>query len=124
VTIRLDAFPGELLTGAVEFVGALARSSLDRPYEDKRFDVRVAVAASRLALRPDMTARVDIRIAEKQDATLLPVNAIVEDDGKMLVHVVAGKGVEARQVTLGVTDGLHYEVLAGVGPGDRLRLPN
>jgi HlyD family secretion protein len=122
-TIRLDAFPGEQLAGTVEFVGALARSSFDRPYEDKRFDVRVAVAASRLALRPDMTARVDITIAERQNVTLLPVNAISVRDGRMEVRVIAGGAEETRPVTLGGTDGLHYEVLAGVEAGDRVRLP-
>ncbi len=40
-TIRLEAFPDLRLTGKVTRVGTLARSSVDRPFDEKRFDLIV-----------------------------------------------------------------------------------
>lgn len=122
VGIRLDAFPDQILEGAVELVGTLARSPIDRPYDDKRYEVRVAVPASPLALRPDMTARVEIRIATRKAATLLPITAVFERDGHRVAHVVRPVGVDTRRLDLGRSDGTYVEVLAGVVPGDRVRL--
>ena len=122
VGIRLDAFPAQVLDGTVELVGTLARSALDRPYDDKRYEVRVTVPASPLPLRPDMTARVEIRIAELKRATLLPVTAVFERDGHKVAHVVRPGGVETRRLELGLFDGSHFEVRGGVAPGDRVRL--
>ncbi len=122
VGIRLDAFPDQVLEGAVDLVGTLARSPIDRPYDDKRYEVRVAVPASPLPLRPDMTARVEIRVAARKAATLLPITAVFERDGHRVAHVVRPGGVDTRRLDLGLSDGTHVEVLAGVVPGDRVRL--
>jgi len=122
VAIRLDAFPDQVLTGAVELVGTLARSPMDRPYDEKRYEVRVTVPASPLPLRPDMTARVEIRVAERKAATLLPITAVFERDGRKVAHVVRAGGVETRPLELGLFDGTYFEVLSGVAPGDRVRL--
>ena len=122
VAIRLDAFPDQVLDGTVALVGTLARSALDRPYDDKRYEVRIGVPASPLALRPDMTARVEIRIAERTSATLLPVTAVFERDGHKVAHVVRPGGIETRRLELGLFDGTHFEVRTGVAPGDRVRL--
>jgi HlyD family secretion protein len=122
VGIRLDAFPDQVLDGTVELVGTLARGALDRPYDDKRYEVRVAVPASPLPLRPDMTARVEIRIAERATATRLPVTAVFERNGAKVAHVVRPGGVETRRLELGLFDGSHFEVRDGVAPGDRVRL--
>jgi multidrug efflux pump subunit AcrA (membrane-fusion protein) len=122
VAIRLDAFPDQVLTGAVELVGTLARSPMDRPYDEKRYEARVTVPASPLPLRPDMTARVEIRVAERKAATLLPITAVFERDGRKVAHVVRAGGVETRPLELGLFDGTYFEVLSGVAPGDRVRL--
>jgi multidrug resistance efflux pump len=120
--VRLEAFPDQVLDGTVEFIGTLARSPADRPYDDKRYDVRIALAASPLPLRPDMTARVEIRVADRESVTLLPVTAVFEREGHRLAYVVRESGVESRRLDLGLFDGTHFEVLAGVAPGDRVRL--
>ena len=122
VTIQLDAFPGLELSGKLVRVGTLARSSFQRPYEDKRFDLIVEVDSNSADLRPDMTARVDIIVGERQDVLLLPTNAVFERDGVYVCHVVHPFGFKTQQVELGETNSLHVEVLAGLEEGDQVAL--
>ena len=69
-----------------------------------------------------MTARVDILVGEREDVVRLPVNAIFENDGMMVVNVLRGGRVESRQVELGEQNHRFVEVLAGVAEGDRVLL--
>jgi HlyD family secretion protein len=121
-TIRLDAFPGLDLAGRVARVGTLARSSVERPFEEKRFDLIVDVDPSGADLRPEMTARVDVLVGERKDVLLVPVNAVFEREGRHVCHVLGPFRAETRQVDLGETDGVVAEVLSGLREGDRVAL--
>ncbi len=121
-TVRLDAFPGLVLAGRVSRVGTLARSSLERPWEAKRFDLIVDLDATTAALRPEMTARADVRVGELRDVLLLPVNAVFEQQGSFVCHVVRLLGVETRLVTLGESNDTLVVVREGLREGDRVAL--
>jgi len=124
-TIRVEAFPDLRLTGKVTRVGTLARASVDRPYEDKRFDLAVELVEldpARAELRPEMTARADIVVGTRTDALLVPVNAVFDRQGAAVCHVVGPFGVETRQVDLGESNGAFVEVVAGLREGDRVML--
>ena len=69
VAVRLEAFPDLRLSGRVTTMGVLARTTRDRMLETRRFDVTVALDATDAELRPEMTARVDIRVGERRDVT-------------------------------------------------------
>jgi HlyD family secretion protein len=120
--IFLEAFPGLRLTGHVTRVGTLARSSAERPFDDKRFDLVVEVDPSGADLRPEMTARVDVVLGERQGVLLLPVNAVFERQGVTVCHVVRPFGVETVPVQLGESNDLVVEVTSGVNEGDRVSL--
>ena len=122
VTVRLEAFPDLQLSGRVTAIGVLARTTRDRMVETKRFDVTVALDPTDAELRPEMTARVDIRVGERPDVIRLPVNALFERDGLALVNVLRGGRVETRQVVIGEQDQRFVEVLAGVAEDERVML--
>ena len=121
-TIRLDAFPDLQLTGQVLSLGALARASAMRPFEEKRFDLVVAVDGTAAGLRPEMTARVDIVVAERRDVLLVPVNAVFERTDHLIANVVTRWSTEPRPVELGIAGDLFAEVLSGLVEGDRVAL--
>jgi HlyD family secretion protein len=121
-TIRLDAFPDLQLTGQVLSLGALAHASATRPYEEKRFDLVVEVDASVAELRPEMTARLDLLVAERHDVLLVPVNAIFEREDHLVANVITGWSSEHRQVELGATGDLFAEVVSGLDEGDHVAL--
>ena len=122
VAVRLEAFPDLRLSGRVLAIGVLARTARDGMAESKRFDVTVELDPAGAELRPEMTARVDIRVGERRDVVRLPVSALFERDGLTLVNVRRGGRVEARQVELGEQNPRFAEVLAGVSEGESVML--
>jgi multidrug efflux pump subunit AcrA (membrane-fusion protein) len=122
-TIRLDAYPGVTLQGKVIRVGTLARSEVDPRFEDKRFDLTVEVTGvAAVDLRPEMTARVDIGVGEKEGVLLVPVNAVFESDGSEVAYVLRPWGVEKRLLDLGEANDIQVEVLDGLREGERVAL--
>jgi multidrug efflux pump subunit AcrA (membrane-fusion protein) len=119
-SVRLDAFPDRLLPGRVSRVGTLARSS--EGALSKRFDVVVELERSSPDLRPEMSARVEILVAEKQGVILVPVNAIFDREGVHVCHVLGLFGPRTRRVAIGDSNDLFAEALSGVSEGDRLSL--
>ena len=120
--VRLESFPDLRLTGQVSRVGTLARSSAERPLEDKRFDLIVDLDSTRADLRPEMTARVDIQLGDRPGVLLLPVNAVFDRQGVFVCHVLGRLGIETRQVQLGESSDLFVEVVSGVREGERVLL--
>jgi RND family efflux transporter MFP subunit len=120
--VRIEAFPDLRLTGKVTRVGTLARASADRPFDDKRFDLIVELDAATAELRPEMTARADILVGTRSEVLLAPVNAIFEQQGKYVAHVVSRFGVETRPVEIGETNDVVVEVVSGLQEGDQVML--
>ena len=120
--IRVEAFPDARLTGTVTRVGTLARASADRPFDDKRFDVILEVAPSATDLRPEMTARADIVVGTRADVLLVPVNAVFEERGVMVAHVVNRGGIRTLPVAVGESDDAMVEIVSGLSEGDRVLL--
>jgi multidrug resistance efflux pump len=121
-TVVLEAFRDRDLTGRVTRVGTLARASAERSFDDKRFDLIVELDPSDIDLRPEMTARVDVFVAERPNALLVPVNAVFERQGLPVLHVFGRFGVDTRPVRVGETGDGMTEVLAGVAEGERIML--
>ena len=86
--------------------------------------VKLDVAAPPLALTQDMTVSVDIEVAQRHGALLLPVGALSESagpeatDGSVL-RIEGGRAVR-RPVRLGLRSGGWAEVLEGLSAGDRV----
>ena len=120
--IVLEAFRDRALTGKVARVGTLAHMTAERPFEDKRFDLVVALDPTEVDVRPEMTARVEILLGERAGVLLLPVNGVFTRDGVQVAHVLGRFGIETRQVQLGETGETLVEVAAGLSEGDRVAL--
>jgi multidrug efflux pump subunit AcrA (membrane-fusion protein) len=120
--VTLDAFPDSRLSGRVISVGAVAKLSTARPFDGKRFDVIVELDPTHLDLRPEMTARIDITVADRQQVLLVPVTAVFERAGAHVVHVVHGGRIEVRPVTLGQSDDMRVEIAGGLRGDERVRL--
>lgn len=122
VTVVLEALRDRQFTGKVTRVGTVARSSAERPLEDKRFDLVVELDQPDSQLKPDMTARVDVQLGERRGVLVIPPNAVFEEQGVPAVHVVRAFDVQTRMVQLGESTGTAVEVVAGLQEGERVLL--
>jgi multidrug resistance efflux pump len=122
--VRLEAFPDLRLAGSVTRVGTLASSSLDRPFEEKRFDLLIAIDTPSAELRPEMTARADITVDRRDGVLLVPVTAVFENRGTFLANVPTPAGVQSRRLKLGESNSDVVEVLEGLKENETVLLGN
>jgi RND family efflux transporter MFP subunit len=122
VNVAVDAFPAMRLGGHVIAIGTLGRSAAERPFDEKRFGVTVAIDGANRDLRPDMTARATIAVADRRQVLTIPVSALTKDADAWVVMVVRGWSTERRRVTVGENNGFDVEILDGLKEGERVSL--
>lgn len=67
-----------------------------------------------------MTANIEIATAARENALLLPANAVQEADGKKSVAVWEGKETKQKEVEVGLEGrGGVLEILSGVSEGEQ-----
>jgi multidrug resistance efflux pump len=117
VEVRPEALPDLVLPGRLLAIGTMAQSA-PQGYNERRFDITVSLAASHDHLRPDMSARVTVKIADRMNVIRVPINAVFGANPEHLVYVRTADGIQTRRLQLGAIDEQHYEVIAGVIEGD------
>jgi multidrug efflux pump subunit AcrA (membrane-fusion protein) len=120
--VRLEAFPDLRLSGRVMRVGTLASTSIERPFEEKRFDLIIEIDGSHPDLRPEMTARADITVAQRDHVLQIPVTAVTEEGASFVAHVAGSGGTSRRELQLGESNGDVVQVIAGLEEGERVLL--
>jgi RND family efflux transporter MFP subunit len=128
--VDVDAYPGEVFKGHIARVAPV----LDPATRTAEMEIEVPNADYRL--KPGMYARVNLTVGERQNALVVPRNALVAVDGRQGVFVPVaseppaaaapasgprrGGGQVAlfREVQTGVQDGEQVEVLGGLREGE------
>ncbi|WP_431301992.1 HlyD family efflux transporter periplasmic adaptor subunit [Sediminicoccus sp. BL-A-41-H5] len=123
VTVTGDAFAGEVLSGRVASVAAQAsadQGGMGRGMPN--FAVSIAITdltpEQRARLAVGMSASLSIITHEREDAVVLPPNAIRDEGGSRVVRVREGGRVVSRPVTLGISTPEGVEIREGLSPGD------
>ena len=119
--ITVDAYPGSVFTGELNFIGALAAAENSQDQE-KYFQVTFLVAESDKRLRPGMTCRVSILAQSAPKALTVPVAAIFYRDGKPYCHVRGAFGFAEQPVTLGAQTEDFVEIKEGLKAGQTVSL--
>jgi multidrug resistance efflux pump len=120
--IRVEAFPELKLTGKVTRVGTLASSSVNRPFDDKRFDLVITLDPTAADLRPEMTIRADVIVGSRTNVLMVPVTAVFNSQGTRVVYVTGATGTGMRPVDLGESNDRMVEIVAGLREGERVSL--
>jgi HlyD family secretion protein len=120
--IRVEAFPELKLTGKVTRVGTLASSSVNRPFDDKRFDLVITLDPTAADLRPEMTIRADVIVGSRTNVLMVPVTAVFNNQGTRVVYVTGATGSGMRPVDLGESNDRMVEIVAGLREGERVSL--
>lgn len=115
VRFTVEAYPAQ------EFEGRVARIAPTGTIISGvvNFEVMIRIESPAELLKPDMTANVSIRTAER--AALLLPNAVVQRDrSERFVFVERDGELLRRPVVTGVRDAGFIEIVQGVAPGDRV----
>ena len=120
--IRVEGLGGATLSGTVESIRPLARPGNTPGSEVKVYTTLVAIDEPPPGVRPGMEAKVEILISEVDDVVAVPVEAVLQFQGKDHVYVATPDGPRRRAVALGTTDDKLVEVKRGVREGERVVL--
>lgn len=115
VTFTVEAYP------AREFEGRVARIAPKGTIISGvvNFEVMIRIDSTTELLKPDMTANVSIRTAERE-ALVVPNAAVQREGGERYVWVEQDGQLARRIVTVGTRDASFTEIRDGLGPTDRV----
>ncbi|MBW2601998.1 MAG: efflux RND transporter periplasmic adaptor subunit [Deltaproteobacteria bacterium] len=116
VIITADAFPEQRFLGKIERIATKGINVSNVV----TFEVKIeALGKTKSLLKPEMTANVEIIVAEKEEALLVPAEAVLYKEREPFVQVMKDDGsVKERPVQLGISDGVATEITSGVNQGD------
>jgi HlyD family secretion protein len=123
--VLVDAFPGKPLKGVVAEVVPI---SIPLRGSDVRiYYANVDIVEGFDALRPGLSAEIQIEVERRESVTRVPVESIRWIDGKSYVALYdkprADAGQEPwvwREIEIGLSDPSFAEVIKGLKPGDRV----
>lgn len=116
VRTSLDAFPGSSLQGVVSKISLSGNNAQGIV----TYDVRIDLSPSSFAVKPLMTAVVDIVVERKDDVLLVANRAIRRDKDGTYVEVLRNNVPAKVYITAGVADEEHTEVLTGLEEGQEI----
>jgi RND family efflux transporter MFP subunit len=104
--ISTDAYPGRTFTGSITRIAPLLKES------SRQARLEVEVPNSDLMLKPGMFVRARVEFAMHENATLVPLPAIVRRNNKEGVFIADTKNLKARfvPVTTGIINGEIVEI--------------
>jgi len=114
-TFTTPAYPNQEFKGVVLDVGAV----IDEQTRAAKVTFQLPNAGR--ALRLGMQANVRLDAGEQVTAMMIPKEAVLEHEGKMIVYVLlSGEVFERREVTVGDELGNKVAVLSGLNKGERV----
>ncbi len=123
LTATFDAFPGVALEGRIASIGAIAIGGFRQNFYIRNIPVSIELLEQDPRVIPDLSAAADVIIAREEDAVLVPLEAVHEQDGKTLAYVRGAGGRFAPvEVQLGLRNNTHAAALSGLARGDVVAL--
>jgi cobalt-zinc-cadmium efflux system membrane fusion protein len=114
-TVTVEAYPGVEFPAAIALVGDVVDPVT------RTVKVRAWVNNDDHKLKPEMFARLNIKVGEETQFLAVPKEAVLEIDGKQFVYVVDADGrYVRRQVKVASSAGDKVLVLEGLKSGERI----
>lgn len=130
VTFTVDAYPDDVFQGSVTQV----RQEATTTNNVVTYEVVISAPNAQLKLKPGLTASVTIYTAEKTGVLSVPSKAlkftptketvgnkkIIDCNGKNKVWALVGNEIKAFPVSIGMTDGVHTQIMSGLKEGQEI----
>ncbi|MFW0862263.1 MAG: efflux RND transporter periplasmic adaptor subunit [Candidatus Komeilibacteria bacterium] len=116
--ITLDAYGSSLVfNGHISFIEPAETTISDVVY----YKVRVAFDLPDQAIKPGMTANVDVLIDQKEGVLAVPARAVFEVNNKQQIKVLIDNEAVTKEVVTGLKDDTGYiEIISGIELGDTI----
>lgn len=123
VRITIDALPGQVYYGTVSRIGLLpdAQSQWMNP-DLTVYSTEIQLQGDMSALRPGMSCRAEIIVAQYDDALYVPIQAVTRVKGKPTVYARTSSGFESKAVEIGLDNNRVVRILSGVAEGQYVSL--
>lgn len=123
VNIEIEGIPDRIFTGEITKIAPLADSSNKWLNPDlKEYETEITLDPTDADLKPGVTARTEILIAQVENVLCVPPQAVFSKSGLHYVFRKDGNRVEPVEVTIGMSSTDYVEVSSGLGKGDRIAL--
>jgi len=121
--ITVDALQGKKYFGHVARIAPLpdATSMWMNP-DLKVYNSDVYLEGTESSLRTGMSCKVEIIVEQYEDATYIPMQAVLRVGGEPSVYVVKNGSVEERKVELGLDDRRMIRIVSGLDEGEAVWL--
>lgn len=112
-----DDYPGE------HFDGKVTRAYWAFDKATKTMLTEAQMSNPEMKLRPGMLVNARIAIEKKNDALLLPVDAVVREKANSFVFIFTDGKAKKVPIQAGFNDGTNVEIIAGITPSDLAIVP-
>jgi cobalt-zinc-cadmium efflux system membrane fusion protein len=111
---RLPGLPEQVFEGQVESVGNAVNT------EKRTVPVRARITNAGALLKHGMAVEVRLVTGVRKEGLIVPVSALVEDEGIKVVYVKEGDRYERRPVVVGTINYHLAEILSGIEEGEEV----
>ena len=120
--ITIAAFPDKVFSGKVLRKSPMADQTDFWNADLKVYTTDVGIDGTYDFLKTGMTGKVEIVIEELRDVINVPIQAVINIDGKKYCYAANGKGSERREVQTGVFNTDFVEIKKGLTEGEKVLL--
>jgi HlyD family secretion protein len=118
VDVTWDALPDRVWKGTTELIPRQVVARGARSVGE----VLCSVSNEKMELIPNTTVDVRVRLEERSNVLVIPRGAVQIVDSHRYVYVIEKNHVRKQEITVGLTNDTHLEVLSGVQEGDAVAL--
>ena len=118
--VTMDAFPGRKLEGHVVEVSPVISTARQ---ESRTSEVKIRLDDSPIALKPGLSADIEIVVQEVPDTLTLPTHVILERERGKYVYVVTNSRAQERSIQVGASNWDFTAITAGLREGERVIVP-
>jgi HlyD family secretion protein len=120
--ITLDALPGRTYAGKVTSIASMPEPARDNNPNYRLYKAEVLVTDPLPEVKPGVTAKVDILIAELEDVVKVPLQAVVGSDDRNFCYIRRGGESVPVEVEVGLFDSDFVEIRSGIEAGDMVSI--
>lgn len=117
-TLKIDAFPDSTFDSNITYISFIPVSGQSSTVYEIR--LRLPVDNRDLAYRLGMDGDALITLEQQDNALVIPLDALNDDNGKNFVWMKNGNNLTKKYVTTGIENDTEIQILEGLNPNDSI----